>query len=196
MFIYVSLLILNSLLTVTMETGKAPHVSRGTRAKKNLMLLQPERGWICAFPVGPSGLEKLKSSWAFEALFRSLGHVLSYGLPHFILQVCQFLPIGLQVEPLIVWHLKRRIKGGYFRPMFKSNRMHVLVSDKEQGTNNFRFCLTCKLFLKIFIWYLLINTVRKKAIWQPPIILVVLRKDERGVCNSHHRYTSTLRDWM
>ena len=42
----------------------------------------------------------------------SLGHVLGHGLPHFVLQVCQLLPVCLQLQPLIIWHLKEDTKEG------------------------------------------------------------------------------------
>lgn len=40
----------------------------------------------------------------------SPGHVLGHSLPYFILQVCQSLPVCLQLQPLVVWHLKEDIQ--------------------------------------------------------------------------------------
>lgn len=50
--------------------------------------------------------------------FGSLGHVLSHSLSYFILQVRQFLPVCLQLQPLKVWHLKED-KKVEFENIFK-----------------------------------------------------------------------------
>lgn len=46
-------------------------------------------------------------------LIGSLGHVLGHSFPHFILQVGQLLPVWLQLQPLVIWHLKEDKKDGF-----------------------------------------------------------------------------------
>lgn len=174
----------------------------GERERKYVMLLRPqrERGWKRAFPLGPSGLGKLWWSWALEESFWSLGHVLSHGLPHFILQVRQFLPLGLQVQPLIVWHLKRRINKcfktslrvtwSYFKHMATSKRMQFLEQDKKRGLNKCRFYLS---FSTLFIWYLLIRKSYVSSVI--PRTFCTTAKPFHEFFNFHNYYSSLTFNW-
>lgn len=113
MYLFLSLLAPKALLTIAMETGKAPRVAKGTRAKICLVffLTKYERAflqctWVCACVYSLwSHLIGKAPIWPSARLIGSLGHVLGHGLPHFILQVRQLLPIGLQLQPVIIWHL-------------------------------------------------------------------------------------------